>query len=200
MGVSGPLKPARASQARSLLDQIPHWSPSWRTSANIAVTVLSLLLCATVMPMRFPGIDLLGVGPNWVLIWVVSWSMFHGVWPSLVAGLAAGAIMDGLTAPEPTHMVPLALVAVLTAQLRRRRLIEDEFGMLMLLVFALVAIAETVFAVQFILQGQRDPADVWALHQWLTLCSAILTSLWAPVVYVPLRLWWQRIAQGERSP
>lgn len=196
--MSGPLK--SASTRRSWLDTIATWSPSWRSVVNTVVTVLSLLLCATVMPLRLPGIDLLGVGPNWVLIWVVSWSMFHGVWDALVAGLVAGAILDGLTAPDPTHMVPLVVVAVLTAQLRRRRLIEDEFGMLMLLVFAMVVLAETIFAVQCVTQGDRDPVDVWALHQWLTLCSAILTSLWTPVVYVPLRLWWQRLEQGERSP
>jgi cell shape-determining protein MreD len=41
--------------------------------------------------------------------------------------------------------------------------------------------------------------DLWIYYQRSTLSSAILSSLWAPVVYYPLNHWWQKIINLTRS-
>ncbi|MGB3768747.1 MAG: hypothetical protein WA947_19495, partial [Phormidesmis sp.] len=42
---------------------------------NWVVIVVSVLFCLLILPTRLPGMDILGVGPNWLLIWVVAWSI-----------------------------------------------------------------------------------------------------------------------------
>ncbi|NEO49923.1 MAG: rod shape-determining protein MreD, partial [Moorea sp. SIO4A3] len=42
-------------------------------------------------------------------------------------------------------------------------------------------------------------AQIWTDHQRIAICSAILSSLWAPVVYYPLNRWWQWCNSMEQS-
>jgi len=58
--------------------------------------------------MRLPGIELLGIAPNWLLIWVVVWSVKRTVVQGAIAGLALGLLQDGMTSPYPTHALSLA--------------------------------------------------------------------------------------------
>jgi len=70
--------------------------------------------------MRLPGIELLGIAPNWLLIWVVVWSVKRTVVQGAIAGLALGLLQDGMTSPHPTHALSLALVGILTARLQKQ--------------------------------------------------------------------------------
>ncbi len=45
--------------------------------------------------------------------------------------------------------------------------------------------------------GPRSLESIWWNHQRNTLTSAIISSLWAPALYVPLSHWWQ---SQERDP
>lgn len=37
-------------------------------------------------------------------------------------------------------------------------------------------------------------SDVWIYHQSIALSTAILTSLWAPLLYYPLNRWWEHLS------
>lgn len=177
-----------------------------RQLLNWGVTAASVLLCLFILPTRFPGMELLGVGPNWLLIWVVAWSVKRTAWQGAIAGLTLGLIQDGMTSPEPTHALSLAVVGFLTARIQKQRYIQEDFISIALIVFGMAVLAETVTAIQFSLMGfgwrttptSRTLSEIWFYHQRIALSSAILSSLWAPAVYYPLNRWWERVGAIEQ--
>lgn len=185
---------------------LARWHPYTRQALNWSITVGSVLLCALVLPTRFPGMELLNVGPNWLLIWVVAWSVNRSMFEGAVAGLALGLIQDGMTSPEPTHALSLVIVGVLTARLQKQRYIQEDFISIALIVFGMAVLAETITAFQFSFQAlssgaistQPDLGSIWLYHQRIALASAILSSLWGPAVYYPLNRWWEQIAEVEQ--
>jgi len=182
------------------------WSPGLRRFLNWAVIVLSVVFCLLVLPMRLPGMELLGVAPNWMLIWVVVWSVNRTVWEGAIAGTVLGLIQDGMTTHDPTNVISLALVGILTARIRKQRYIQEDFISIALIVFGMAVLAETAIALQFSL-GSLQPrnvnypslSEIWIFHQQIALCSAILSSLWAPVLYYPLKRWWRMIETVEQA-
>ena len=98
-----------------------------------------------------------------------------------------------MTAPHPTHALGLGLVGLITGLMQKQRFIQEDFISIALIVFGMSALAETIFAFQLIFVGNRNPEDIWTYYQRIALASAILSSLWAPVVYYPLNRWWQKL-------
>jgi rod shape-determining protein MreD len=176
-------------------------NPGKRVLLNCAVTVGSLLLCLLILPTRLPGMELAGIGPNWLLIWVVAWSVKRSMLQGALAGLVLGLIQDGMTSPSPTHTLSLMLVGVLTARLRKERYVQEDFISIALIAFGMAVVAETVMALQYTIQfqGDRSLVEIWKYHQLIALSSAILSSLWAPVVYFPLNRWWQRMSDDTKG-
>lgn len=152
-----------------------------------------------VLPARLPGMELLGIAPNWLLIWVVAWSIKRTALQGALAGLTLGLIQDGMTSPQPTHVLSLALVGVLTARIQKQRYIQEDFISVALIVFGMAVVGETVTAIQYSFMGDRNLAEIWTDHQRIALSSAILSSLWAPVVYYPLNRWWEQINLIDQS-
>ena len=177
----------------SALEDLFYRHPISRPLVNWGVTVTSVLLCLMVLPMRLPGMELAGISPNWLLIWVVAWSVKRTMLQGAMAGLILGLLQDGMTSPSPTHAVSLVLIGGLTARLQKQRYIEEDFISVALIVFGMAVLAETVTAIQYSLQGGRSLIEIWTYHQFIALSSAILSSLWAPVVYFPLNRWWERM-------
>ncbi|NEO25676.1 MAG: rod shape-determining protein MreD, partial [Kamptonema sp. SIO4C4] len=99
----------------------------------------------------------------------------------------------------PSHIISLTIVGVLTARIQKQRYIQEDFISIALIVFGMAVIAETVTAIQYSLQGFRNPAQVWTEHQRIALSSAILSSLWAPVIYYPLNRWWEYLNNKEQT-
>jgi rod shape-determining protein MreD len=157
------------------------------------VTIGSVLLCLLLLPTRLPGMELLGIGPNWLLIWVVAWSVKRSIWAGTLAGIILGFLQDAITSPEPSHAITLGLVGFLTGLIQKQRFIQEDFISIALIVFVMAILAETVFASLLNLAGDRPAEYIWAYYQRVTLASAILSSLWAPVVYYPLNIWWERV-------
>lgn len=176
---------------------------------NWAVIVGSVLLCLLVLPMRLPGMELLGITPNWLLIWVVVWSVKRTVFQGAIAGGVLGLLQDGMTSPDPTHVLSLTVVGILTARLQKQRYIQEDFISVALIVFGMAVLAETITALQFSVLtafansadsgSTRSLADIWTYHQQIALSSAILSSLWAPVLYYPLKRWWEKTNVLEPS-
>lgn len=175
-----------------------------RQILNWVVTIGSVLICALVLPTRIPGMELLGISPNWLLIWVVTWSIRQKrtLLQAAAAGLALGFLQDAMTAPHPSHALSLVSVAILTVCLQRLWLlpsdiVERDPVPVSLMVFGMAFVAETITAFQFSWLGDRSITEIWIYHQRVALCSAILSSLWAPVVYFPLNRWWRMAKNWE---
>uniref|UniRef100_UPI0018E5580F rod shape-determining protein MreD n=2 Tax=Cyanothece sp. BG0011 TaxID=2082950 RepID=UPI0018E5580F len=165
----------------------------WRRYSflNKVVIAGSATLCLLLSLTRLPGMELLGIGTNWILIWVVVWSTKRSVFQGAIAGLVMGLIQDGLTGAYPSHIISLVVVGVLTARLQKHKYIHEDFISVALIVFFMVIIAESITSVQYVIGRTRTFEDVWQEYQQLVLSSAILSSLWAPVLYYPLNSWWE---------
>ncbi|WP_178378016.1 rod shape-determining protein MreD [Chroogloeocystis siderophila] len=183
----------RISRARLHQRQIVNW----------LVTVGSVFLCLLLLPMRLPGIELAGTAPNWLLIWVVAWSVKRTVVQGAIAGIILGLLQDGMTSPLPSHALSLAVVGIITARLRKQRYLQEDFISVALIVFGMAVLAEVITAAQFsfwsaAIAGKytasiNNFAEVWTYYQRVALASAIVSSLWAPVVYYPLNRWWEKM-------
>ncbi|MGB7442914.1 MAG: rod shape-determining protein MreD [Coleofasciculaceae cyanobacterium] len=180
----------------NIISQSPHW---FRQTIDWTVTAVSVILCLMVLPTRLQGMELLGIAPNWLLIWVVAWSVKRTAFQGALAGLALGLIQDGMTSPDPSHIWSLAFVGILTARIQKQRYIQEDFISVALIVFGMAVVGETVTAIQYSFMGERNLAEIWTDHQRIALSSAILSSLWAPVVYYPLNRWWEQVKSMEQS-
>jgi rod shape-determining protein MreD len=173
------------------------------TLLNGLVIGFSVLICALLVPTRWPGMELISIAPNWLMMWVVAWSVKRSVWDGLVAGIALGAIQDGLSGSYlPSHVFSLVAVGVLTALLQKQRYIQEEVVSIAIITFFMTGIAEAVTAIQYILQTRTSFADIasspiWLRYQQVALASAILSSLWMPVLYYPLNSWWEKVESVE---
>ena len=191
------------------MNRIPRWHPHQRQIVNWMVTIGSVLLCLIVLPMRLPGMELLGIAPNWLLIWVVAWSVKRTVVQGAIAGFVLGLLQDGMTSPHPTHTLSLALVGIMTARLHKQRYIQEDFISVAIIVFGMAMLAEAMTTLQFSFLSNSEAGinkfavsnfvQLWKEHQRIALASAILSSLWAPVVYYPLNRWWQKMNVFEPS-
>jgi rod shape-determining protein MreD len=194
-------KKPKSSERKSKfqIQPLSTWHPGIRKLLGWIVTVGSVLLCLLLLPTRLPGMELLGIGPNWLLIWVVAWSVKRTVFAGALAGIVLGLLQDSMTSPNPTHAISLGIVGVLTGLLQKQRFIEEDFISIAVIVFGMAVLAEAIFGLQLTLLGdQRNVTDIWIYYQRVALASAILSSLWAPVVYYPLNLWWQRMKLLEQ--
>ncbi len=167
---------------------------------NWAVTIGSLLICILAMYTRFPGMTLMGISPNWLLIWLVAWSVNRPVFLAIMVGLGLGMVQDGMTfvdmSAAPTHALGLAIAGGITALLQKQRYMQEDFISIALIVFGMAVIVETIHAVQLTLMGAKMD-NIWTLQQRIALSSAILSSLWSPVIYFPLSRWWRSLERKE---
>jgi rod shape-determining protein MreD len=167
---------------------------------NWAVTIGSLLICILGMYTRFPSMTLMGIAPNWLLIWLVTWSVNRPVFLTVMAGIGLGMVQDGMTftnvSVAPTHVLGLAIAGGITSLLQKQRYVQEDFISIALIVFGMAVIVETMHAVQLTLMGAKM-GNVWALQQRIALSSAILSSLWSPAIYFPLSRWWRSLEKKK---
>ncbi len=206
---------------------------------NILIIVGSVLALMMILPMRLPGTQVAGVGANWLLIWVVAWSLRRNVVEGAIAGIILGLLQDAMTGPSPTHVISLAVVGALTALLQKQRYIQEDFISVALIVFGMAIISETVVALQltFIAQDtswtdiaginsevgqfslgesllEADQAgagteqviragytagEIWTRYQRIALSSAIVSSLWGPIISFPLNTWWEWLGRSKEG-
>jgi rod shape-determining protein MreD len=176
---------------------LERWHPRTRQFVDWAIIFGTVMLCLFLLPTRLPGMELLDIAPNWLLIWVVTWSVKRTAFQGLFAGVILGLLQDAMTSPNPSHAVSLGVVGLLTGLIQKQRFIQEDFISIALIVFGMAALAETIFASQLILMGDRAVVDIWLYHQKVALASAILSSLWAPVIYYPLNRWWEQLKLAE---
>ncbi|MBD2386708.1 rod shape-determining protein MreD [Cylindrospermum sp. FACHB-282] len=198
-----PKSPERKSKI--LIQPLGRWHPRMRQLMDWTVTVGSVLLCLWLARNRISGMELLGIGPNWLLIWVVAWSVKRPVFVGALAGIVLGMVQDSFTSPDPTHALSLGIVGMLTSLIQKQRFIQEDFISIALIVFAMAVLSESIFGLQLTLmrdaggQSLRQVESIWKYYQLVALASSILSSLWAPVVYYPLNSWWQKMKLLEQS-
>lgn len=130
--------------------------------------------------------ELLGITPNWFLIWLVTWSVKRNLWQSITAAICLGLIHDSLTGVYPSHILSLLVVAILTANAYNQKYLKEDIISIVLIVFGMAIISQTVTALQYSFIEQQNLLDVWLNYQQISLTSAIISSLWTPFIYYPL--------------
>jgi rod shape-determining protein MreD len=175
---------------------------------NGLVNIMSVLLCALLLPTRWPGMELLGIAPNWLMLWVIAWSVKRSIWEGAVAGAILGIVQDSMSGSQfpynilwPSHVLGLVVVGVLTALLQKQRYIQEELASIALIAFFMSFLNEGITAVQYLLQAQASLLDfsnpLWLRYQQVAIGTAVLGSLWMPVLYYPLNWWWQKVEDAE---
>jgi rod shape-determining protein MreD len=104
-------------------------------------------------------------------------------------------VLDSMTSYYPTHLFGLVAVAWLTTQPQKRIKYEvissNSIIFVMLRVFILVLLVEGLLAIQYFSLNLSFFSELWLNYQKISLSSALLTSLWTPLLYYPLNKWWK---------
>ncbi|OKH12511.1 rod shape-determining protein MreD [[Limnothrix rosea] IAM M-220] len=160
----------------------------------------SLLVCSLLLLVRTPGMTILGFSPQWLLMWLVAWSIKRNVSIAVLVAIAVGFLHDSLmVSAVPSHIPGFVIVAWLTASWRQQRYLQEDFISLALIVFMMTLVAETVMAIQYLLFGLQSLENIWLDYQQIALASAVLSSLWAPLVCTPLVRWWDQVRALDRQ-
>jgi rod shape-determining protein MreD len=194
---------------------IANLHPIARNGLNVLAIFGSVGLCLLLSPTRFPGMEILGVGPNWLVMWTIAWSVHRSLWHATTAGIVLGLIQDAMTFPAattlgsiPTHVLSLTAVAVLTYWLHKHRYVDDTILPVAITTALLTFLAELLLGAQYLLQtalGQSIEVSLDSLNHLTTnqsstiLISAVLSGLWMPIIYYPLHLWWQKILAASNK-
>ncbi|MBV5260798.1 rod shape-determining protein MreD [Synechococcus moorigangaii CMS01] len=167
---------------------------------NGLVVAASMLLCALLLLLRMPGMTILGFSPQWLLMWVIAWSIKREMIYAILGAIAAAWIHDSLMISAlPSHLPGFVLVAYLVSRWGQQRYFQEDFIILALLVFVMTLVAEAVMAGQYLLWNLGSPALLWREFQQIGLATAILSSLWAPLLCTPLVRWWAYVRMPERQ-
>ncbi|MDY7019997.1 MAG: rod shape-determining protein MreD [Cyanobacteriota bacterium] len=169
---------------------------------NVIFSVIAIIICSVLILAPLPGMELFGIKPNWFLILLVAWSLKRSPFSAAVAGLVLGLILDGVTTSNPTHVFSFMIVGILTVLIYRKMIkkVQEDFISVALIVFGMAIVVETIRALQFSRMGNHTLMDLWVYQQQIALITAILSSLWAPVVYFPLNRWWEWMKSLNSTP
>ncbi len=193
---------------------IANLPPLVRTGLHLSIVIASVGLCLILLPTRLPGMEILGVGPSWLVMWTITWSLNRSIWHAATAGIVLGLIQDGMTFPAtttlgtvPTHVLSLTIVGVLAFGLHKQRYLDDTILSASIAAFLLTIVSEFVTGLQYFLETaiEQSPAAsmnslnyLWTNQSLVVLIAAILSGLWMPILYYPLSFWWRRMAANDK--
>lgn len=169
------------------------------TVINLLFVTASIAVCIILMLVDLPGMELLEVNPNWLLIWVVAWSLNRTAWQGAIAGLIIGCIYDGITISTPSHILSFVVVGVLTSSLKTHKYLGEDFISVAFVVFFMTFLSEAIFALQYAGEYSIGIIDLLQKYQQVAIVSAIITSLWSPAFYYPVNLWEKRMGLWRRK-
>lgn len=154
---------------------------------NILFIAMSVAICGMLMLLDLPGVELLESNPNWLLIWLISWSIKRTIWQGAIAGLAIGWIYDGISFSVPSHVASFMFVGIVTSSLQKQRYLGEDFISVAFIVFFMTICAESIYAWQYARQWLAIE-EAFAKYREVVVVSAIITSLWSPAFYYPFNL------------
>ncbi|WP_309739010.1 rod shape-determining protein MreD [Chamaesiphon sp. OTE_20_metabat_361] len=192
---------------------IDNLHPLVRNGLYFLTVVGSAGLCLMLLPTRLPGMEIFGVGPSWLVMWLVAWSLHRSLWHAATAGIVLGLIQDGMTFTStdilgtvPTHVLSLTTVSVLVFMLHKRRYLDDTVFSASIAAFGLTIVSEAVTGLQYLLETAIERSPEVSLdslnHIWTNQCpsmliTAVLSGLWMPILYYPLQLCWQKMLANK---
>ncbi len=155
--------------------------------AYLSVSIPILALAAALQSSLVPQIRILGGGPDFVLLLVMSWSVNSEFDEALTWAFVGGIVQDLLSA-APTGTSSLGLILIVTVvQILDRRLYRVGFLLLSLLVVAGTLLKETVFALVMSFVG--FPADFLNALSYAIVPSALYNvALLAPAYWFVRRV------------
>ncbi len=160
--------------------------------SNIIITISSLLLCFLLSLDRLPGMEILSVGPNWLVIWLVTWSLTHNRSQSLITAVSLSLVLDGLSSAYPSHLFGLVIVAWFNSSAKSKNDLGSFHSIILVVlkIFFWVLAVEAIIALQYLLLNFDYNNGLWLRYQRIGLSSALLSSVWTPLIYWPLSRWW----------
>jgi rod shape-determining protein MreD len=192
---------------------IDNLHPLVRNGLYLLAVVGSAGLCLMLLPTRLPGMEIFGVGPSWLVMWLVAWSLHRSLWHAATAGIVLGLIQDGMTFTStdilgtvPTHVLSLTTVSVLVFMLHKRRYLDDTVLGASMAAFGLTIVSEAITGLQYLLETaiERSPEVsldslnyIWTNQCPSILITAMLSGLWMPILYYPLQLCWQKMLANK---
>ena len=145
---------------------------------------ISCALLAPFLTLAAPSwFTIAGIGPNWVVLWLLPWALEDGPLSGAVAGLYLGLVLDGITLGEATHIPAFIALGFWWGRLGRRGpSIERSLnlGLLALLGSALVGLSLWVQIIVVQESITLTPLYIWGMNTLLA--QAIITGLLAPIV------------------
>lgn len=161
---------------------------SWKYNfwLRALLIILSLIFSCLFLLVRIPGLQLINITPNWLLIWLITWNIKRNLWQSIVAAICLGMIWDSLTGFFPSHILGLIIVSFFTHNVYQDKYVKEDVISITLIIFGMAIINETIIALQYSIQTQIPLIDIWLNYQKNSLTSAIISSLWTPLIYYPL--------------
>jgi rod shape-determining protein MreD len=166
---------------------------------NLLFITASIAVCIVLMLVNIPGMELLEVNPNWLLIWVVAWSLNRTAWQGAIAGLIVGCIYDGIVISTPSHILSFVVVGVLTSSLQTQKYLGEDFISVAFIMFFMTFLSEAIFALQYAKEHLIGITDLLQKYQQGVIISAIITSLWSPAFYYPVNLWQKKLGLWRRK-
>ena len=169
------------------------------SAINLLFVTASILLCIILMLVDIPGMELLEINPNWLLIWVVSWSLKRTIWHGAIAGIIMGCIYDGITLSNPSHVFSFVLVGILTSSIKTHKYLGEDFISVAFIMFFMTVFSEAIYVWQYSREYFMSISATIQKYQQLVIVSAIITSLWSPALYYPMNLWQKRIKSWRKK-
>lgn len=133
----------------------------------------------------FSYIKVLGVTPDFVLIFAACWAVVRGEPEALIVVPFAGLMRD-LLSSDPIGTAVLGFVPiVLFASIARIQVIDSDFPPTV----AVVAAASLTFGIiqSVVLGVTGQHIDVWQVFLRVILPGIVVNALFTPIVYLPVR-------------
>lgn len=150
-----------------------------------AVAAAAAFFLAVLGASAMPSVKVLGVTPDLILIFAVSWTIVRGQREAAVVVPLAGLMKD-LTTSDPVGTSVLALAPiVLLVAVRELRVVDSELVLTLIAVVAGSLIYALLSMTVLTATGQGIPWVDGLL--WVVLPTAIVNALFTPIVYLPVR-------------
>jgi rod shape-determining protein MreD len=178
-----------------------------QSAIDVLIIAISAAICILMLPTRWPGMELLGVGPSWLVMWLVAWTLHRSIGSSLIAATILGLIQDGMTGGQLnlygltlSHVISLIVVVLTVDRLHKRQYVTSSVFGAVVLAFGMTILSEIILCGQHLLDlanfqftgSEAISIDtIWQDRSRSILISALVSSIWMPLLYYPLSRRWQ---------
>ena len=160
---------------------------------NPLIIFSSVLLCCLLTLTRWPGMELSGFGPNWLIIWLAVWCIDRTVLQAIFAGLCLGWLQDGLSSSWPSHAIGMLFISVAFQVCFANRVWKSDLLVAPIVIMIGVFINDGIYSLLLSWTQGLSPIHVWQQQPHLFWISPVLSAIWTPAFFWPLRQWWIRL-------